>query len=205
MPSSPTESRAKQLLSKGANDDAVAQATGLSKGAVITLRKSMNLPPSQAPAKHVSAPLPIERPAPPTSPRGKHDPFHELLDQAVRHTTEREAEPKRKRGTPNVFKDWSEEDYTKFIETWQTTPSIASQAEEHGITEEEVEWLLGTLKRNGVLLKSARAATIKADFSKLASVAEALLTPAELTQMKAKREKFRERMKTTWEKKRKSK
>lgn len=191
MPSSPTESRAKQLLSKGANDDAVAQATGLSKGAVITLRKSMNLPPSQAPAKHVSAPL-LSADREPPLPARRQDPLEE-------------DEPKRKRGTPKVFKDWAEDDYTKFIETWQTTPSIASQAEEHGITEEEVEWLLGTLKRNGVLLKSARAATIKADFSKLASVAEALLTPAELTQMKAKREKFRERMKTTWEKKRKSK
>lgn len=180
MPSSPTESRAKQLLSKGANDDAVAQATGLSKGAVITLRKSMSLPPSQ-PAKHASAPLP---------PLRKPDPLDE-------------DEPKRRRGKPNVFKDWGEADYTKFIETWQLTPSIAEQATEHGITEEEVEWLLGTLKRNGVLLKSARAATIKADFSKLASVAEALLTPAELTAMKEKREKFRERMKNTWAKKKK--
>lgn len=189
MPSSPTESRAKQLLSKGANDEAVAAATGLSKGAVITLRKSMNLPPVQAPAKHVSAPLlPADR-EPPLQAR-RPDPLDE-------------DEPKRRRGTPKVFKDWAESDYTKFIETWQATPSIANQAEEHGITEEEVEWLLGTLKRNGVLLKSARAATIKADFGKLASVAEALLSQSELTQMKAKREKFRERMKATWARKKK--
>lgn len=186
MPSSPTESRAKQLLSKGANDDAVAQATGLSKGAVITLRKSMSLPPSQ-PAKHVSAPLPPPDREPPLR---KPDPLDE-------------DEPKRRRGKPNVFKDWGEADYTQFIETWQLTPSIADQATEHGIAEEEVEWLLGTLKRNGVLLKSARAATIKADFTKLASVAEALLKPEELSAMKEKREKFRERMKNTWAKKKK--
>jgi hypothetical protein len=180
--SSPSESRARQLLSKGANDDAVAQATGLSKGAVITIRRAMKLPPEKP---HVSAPLPADR-EPPAAP--------------VARAAQRESnEVRQRRGMPAAFKDWDESDYKRFIDLWQATPNVAKAAASENVSEEDIEWLVGKMKQNGVMLK--RATVLAFDFSKLAPHAASLLTEEERKELEAKKAKAKERMTGIWAKK----
>lgn len=173
MASTPSESRARQLLGKGANVEAVMNATGLSKGAVITIRNAMKLPPDLRQSAPAADALPVAKPAP--------------------RAPEPQQETKRRRwGMPECFKDWHEDDYQRFIEFWQATPNREKACEAEGITQDELDWLLGTLKRNGVMLKVPQKIAI--NFEQLKTFALSKLTPEETAAMKARSEKARERL-----------
>lgn len=166
--SSPSESRARQLLGKGASVDEVCRVTGLSKGAVVTLRGAMKLPPE---------------PAAPRAPQA------EALSAAP---PAREEPRRRGKGPAGRFAEWEEKDYADFVEFWQETPVRAKACEAYKISDEELNWLLFTLKRGGVPLKAPKKAAI--NFAALREIADKKLSDDERKAMVEKAEKARVRL-----------
>lgn len=184
--STPTESRARQLLGKGANVDEVCRVTGLSKGAVITLQKAMKLPSRAADA------------VAPTSghSRAACEPGIELRSSGIGAYTDvkNAATPSARRGMKprEALKDWAEKDWSDFIRQWNEAPVRSRMCESYEIDEETLDYALATLKRGGVMLRLP--VKVALNFEALRKVAEESLTEEQKATIKNKSERAKERM-----------
>lgn len=156
------------MLGKGASVDEVCRVTGLSKGAVITLRNTMKLPPERA----------SERPAAPTP-------------MPVEQPRTQESNGKRASARAAV-KDWSEDDFADFIKFWNATPVREKACEAYSIDVEALDYILFTLKRGGVMLRKPQK--IALNFEKLRQVAEESLPQDVKAAIKDRSEKAKARI-----------
>jgi len=173
--STPSESRARQLLGKGASIEEVMRVTGLSKGAVVTLARTIKVNP---PAK----------------------PTPDFIGETQAVTQSREAQqseeaakPKARAAAKAAIKEWSEDDFADFIKFWNETPVREKACEAYQIDVEALDYVLFTLKRGGVMLRKPQK--IALNFDKLKQVAEASLSDEAKAAIRERSEKAKARMK----------
>lgn len=173
--STPSESRARQLLGKGASPEEVMRVTGLSKGAVLTLARTIKIHPAKPTPDFVGDATAV------TQSREAQAPVREP-EQAKPRGSKREA-----------VKDWTEDDFSDFIKFWNETPVREKACEAYQIDVEALDYVLFTLKRGGVMLRKPQK--IALNFDKLRQVAEASLSDEAKAAIRERSERAKARMK----------
>lgn len=172
--STPSESRARQLLGKGASPEEVMRVTGLSKGAVLTLARTIKIHPAKPTPDFVGDTQAV------TQSREAQAPV-------------REPEQTRRATGKAAVKEWSEDDFSDFIKWWNETPVREKACEAYQIDVEALDYVLFTLKRGGVMLRKPQK--IALNFDKLRQVAEASLSDEVKAAIRERSERAKARMK----------